>query len=59
MFGVFVDYKREIIYVHKVVLQDVYKRALTMFYDKDPLDILRKTIKAILNSNEMKPIGLM
>jgi hypothetical protein len=58
MFGVFVNYKQETIDAYKNVLQDVYERALEPFYQKDPSNIPREKIKAIISSKEMKPIGL-
>lgn len=58
IFGVFVNYKQETVDAYKTVLQDVFERALKLFYDTDKLEIPREKIEGIINSKEMKPIGL-
>ena len=57
MFGVFVTYKQETIDVYKNVLKDIYERALKPFY-KDPKDLPKQKIEAIIKSKKMKPIDL-
>ena len=58
MFGVFVNYKQETINAYQTVLEDIYNRALKPFYEMDPLDIPRDRIISIINSKEMKRVGM-
>ena len=58
MFGVFVNYKQETIDAYKVILNNVYERALKDLYECTPMSILSAKIEAVLKSREMKPIGL-
>ena len=57
MFGVFVKYSDETITAYRNVLFDLFDRALKEFYD-GTLDLPERKIEKIINSDEMKPIGL-
>ena len=58
MFGVFVNYEQKTIDAYRDVLKDIYNRALKVFYETNPLEIPKETIKEIIKSKEMKQIGL-
>ena len=59
MFGVFVNnYKQETIDAYKSVLQAIYDRALSLFYETDPLEIQRDKIKELIKCKELKHVGL-
>ena len=58
MFGVFVNYRQETINAYKSVLQEIYDRALSLFYETDPIEISREKIEQIIKCKEMKHVGL-
>jgi hypothetical protein len=57
MFGVFVNYKDETIHAYREVLRDLYGRVLKEFYE-DELQLPQEAIMKVIQSQEMKPIGL-
>ena len=58
MFGVFVNYEQKTIDAYRAVLKDIYDRALSVFYETNPLEISKEKIEEIIKSKEMKQIGL-
>ena len=58
MFGVFVNYKQETIDAYRTMLEEIYNRALKTFYEMDSLDIPRDRVVSIINSKEMKRVGM-
>ena len=58
MFGVFVNYNQETIDAYTTVLREIYDRALSLFYETDPIEIPREKIEQIIKCKEMKHVGL-
>jgi len=58
MFGVFVHYKQETIDAYKSVLQEIYDRALSPFYETDPFELSRDKIEDIIKCKELSHVGL-
>mmetsp|Transcript_31153 Transcript_31153/g.35760 ORF Transcript_31153/g.35760 Transcript_31153/m.35760 type:complete len:81 (-) Transcript_31153:84-326(-) len=54
----FVNYKQETIDAYQTMLKDIYTCALKPFHEMDPLDILRDRIVLIVNSKEIKRVGM-
>jgi hypothetical protein len=57
MSGVSVNYKQATIDAHTVVLCEIYDRALSLFYETNPLKISIDKIEEIIKSKELKYVA--
>jgi hypothetical protein len=58
MFGVFVTYSDNLIKSYQALLKDLFVRSLKPFYEQQDLQLPKEKIEKILQSKEMKKLGM-